>query len=246
MHERLKFARLQAHVSQQQLASHLGITRNAISLWEKGETKPEIVRLGPVAEFLNCRLDWLLYGTGYEPEQTWRRDEMKEEARWRKKYPAVAAAIFPQPLNVEPTRSIPVYAAEKGDEEDSLFIDFDGPTIEMASPPAEILTVRQAFGVLITEDSMMPTFTPGDIAWIHPHVEADGGYGLLLSRGRKVGKFSGRQEALIRLIGRRYESDEGAPRGWVATRLHPEREIEAISIDDFNSCLRIVGVRFAR
>jgi transcriptional regulator with XRE-family HTH domain len=62
--ERFKTARRRAGKSQAECAKELGITRNAISLWESGATRAEGRHLVKVAQLLGVTPKWLDSGTG--------------------------------------------------------------------------------------------------------------------------------------------------------------------------------------
>ncbi len=63
--ERIKEARLQAQLTQQDLADAAGVSRSAVAQWETGETKhlrPE--NLFNIAERIGCSPKWLITGKG--------------------------------------------------------------------------------------------------------------------------------------------------------------------------------------
>ncbi len=47
-------------ITQMELADKLGISYQAVSNWERGQTAPDISKLGEIAEILNCSIDELL------------------------------------------------------------------------------------------------------------------------------------------------------------------------------------------
>ena len=67
--EKLRALREQYGLSQQQLAEAIGVTRQAVSLWERGSTLPDSVTLLRLAEEFNVEAEWLLDDTRTgEPE----------------------------------------------------------------------------------------------------------------------------------------------------------------------------------
>ncbi|MCW8836927.1 MAG: homoserine O-acetyltransferase [Rhodospirillales bacterium] len=64
---RIKKARETAEKTQEDIAAHFAISREAISLWENDTTRPKSDRLSALARFLNVSLDWLLEGGGASP-----------------------------------------------------------------------------------------------------------------------------------------------------------------------------------
>lgn len=71
--ERIKEARNRVGLSQDQLAKMLGITRNAISLWEKDVNHPSGKNLRELAKIFGCEVEWIT--SGKEPERTASDDE---------------------------------------------------------------------------------------------------------------------------------------------------------------------------
>lgn len=67
--EKLRALREKYGLSQQQLAAAIGVTRQAVSLWERGSTLPDSVTLLRLAEEFNVEAEWLLDDTRTgEPE----------------------------------------------------------------------------------------------------------------------------------------------------------------------------------
>lgn len=67
--EKLRALREKYGLSQQQLATAIGVTRQAVSLWERGGTLPDSVTLLRLAEEFNVEAEWLLDDTRTgEPE----------------------------------------------------------------------------------------------------------------------------------------------------------------------------------
>ena len=62
--ERIKQARRDAGMTQSDVAKHLHITRNAVTLWETGETEPTRGRIEAMCELFSCTLVWLQTGVG--------------------------------------------------------------------------------------------------------------------------------------------------------------------------------------
>ena len=61
---RIKQAREAARLSQQEVASHLGLSRNSVAQWEIGANRPAHDRLAKLAGFLGVTVQWLLLGEG--------------------------------------------------------------------------------------------------------------------------------------------------------------------------------------
>ena len=61
--ERLIKARKEKGLSQEVLAERLGLSRQAISKWETGESKPDLDNLVSLCRELNIGLEYLCYAT---------------------------------------------------------------------------------------------------------------------------------------------------------------------------------------
>lgn len=70
-------------------------------------------------------------------------------------------------------RDFPIYGAAQGGASGHLIIDFN--PIQHVRRPAILEGVRNAYGIRVDGESMVPAFRAGDIALIHPHLlpEAD-------------------------------------------------------------------------
>ena len=58
--EKLKEARKQASLSQEQLAEKLGVSRSAVAKWETDNGIPDVGNLKVIAQLLNVSIDYLL------------------------------------------------------------------------------------------------------------------------------------------------------------------------------------------
>lgn len=68
--ERLTNMRKQMQMTQSDAAERLGVSFQAVSLWERGETSPDIQKLPEIAELYGVSIDWLLTGKQTESVQT--------------------------------------------------------------------------------------------------------------------------------------------------------------------------------
>ena len=56
----LKLLRAEKHMSQQELADALGISKSAINMYERGERQPNFETLETIADYFNVDMDYLL------------------------------------------------------------------------------------------------------------------------------------------------------------------------------------------
>ena len=60
LNERIALARKQAGLSQEQLGDKLGVSRQAVSKWESGQTNPDVAYVVGMCRYLGVSTDWLL------------------------------------------------------------------------------------------------------------------------------------------------------------------------------------------
>lgn len=75
------YCRKKAMLSQEELASKLGVSRQAVSKWETGESIPDMNNLAALAEIFDVSLDWLIKG---EEEK---RQENREKVPFEERLP---------------------------------------------------------------------------------------------------------------------------------------------------------------
>ena len=70
LREKLIVSRNKAGLSQMELAERLGVSRQAVSRWESGDTTPTMDKLKALAKLYGVSLDWLFGDTadGEPPE----------------------------------------------------------------------------------------------------------------------------------------------------------------------------------
>ena len=67
LHEKIYYCRKRAGLSKEELSGRVGVSRQAVSKWETGESVPETGKLAALAAALGVTVDWLL--SEDEPEQ---------------------------------------------------------------------------------------------------------------------------------------------------------------------------------
>ncbi len=77
--ERILYCRRKALLSQEELAGRLGVSRQAVSKWETGESIPDMNNLAALAEVLDVSLDWLIKGEEDKREENPRDKRPFEE-----------------------------------------------------------------------------------------------------------------------------------------------------------------------
>ena len=65
--DRITALRKERSISQAELASRLGVSRQAVSKWEQGSSSPDTAKLIQLAEILDTEVEYLATGTHPEP-----------------------------------------------------------------------------------------------------------------------------------------------------------------------------------
>lgn len=151
---------------------------------------------------------------------------------------ALGGSVGHPPVIVEPeppppkTPFVPIFSAAQGGK-GHIIIDLN--PIDEARPPDELLRVRDAYGILIVGESMVPAYRPGDVAWVNPHKPVERDTDVVLYHVPPHGEA----EAIIKtLIGI-------SQREWKLRQYQPPRDFTE-SVADWPICHRIVGKRNAR
>ena len=69
MHARIKKSRLLAGLSQKKLADMMGLSKTAVSQWERELSRPSPEHYAKLCEILNVNEQWLIYGGGESDER---------------------------------------------------------------------------------------------------------------------------------------------------------------------------------
>lgn len=151
--DRIRQAREAKGLSQEALGKLVGgVSREAVSLWETGKTRPRDERLEKIAHHLGVRFDWLRTGQ----EATTRGVNTLE-------------SFVPQPIEAEMSRwrkDLPVKGVASAGTDGFFWLN--GETIEMTHRPPRLADVANAYALYVQNESMFPRFKPGELIWIHP------------------------------------------------------------------------------
>lgn len=103
---KLKQARQQSGLSQEQLAEKLSVSRSAIAKWETDKGMPDIENLKAISQFLDVSLDYLLGEDEKLSLQTTKEsinlDDYEKHGKRRSKKDAVVVSKFPNATSIHP------------------------------------------------------------------------------------------------------------------------------------------------
>ncbi len=184
--ERIKQTRKRLGYSQDVLGAKVGVSRVAVSQWERGESSPSGRYLNDLAAALGVSVDWLLTGKGNASESS----------------PAfesnVEPALIPQGVRVPILSYVQAGHWREMCEQATAF---DG-SLEYVAVGVSVGSC--AFGLWVRGNSMEPDFREGDLLIVDP------------DEAPKAGDFviakNGSEEATFKKFRSRGEYEDGSPR----------------------------------
>lgn len=95
-------------------------------------------------------------------------------------------------------RDLPVHAAAEGGR-GALIVSTD--PVDWVARPGPLLRVKDGYGILISEESMVPEFEPGDVALVHPHLPPIAGSTCVFYKREEDGTSYALIKRLVRITG---------------------------------------------
>lgn len=82
LNEKILYCRKKAGLSQEMFAEKMGVSRQAVSKWETGDSQPEVSKITPLAKLFGVSTDWLLSEDEPEAEENGHSEytEYKQES----------------------------------------------------------------------------------------------------------------------------------------------------------------------
>lgn len=169
MRERIRTLRERAGISQGKFGDLFGVTREAVSQWEAGKSRPDQNKLQIMAEKYGVTLDWL---AGKGPEGTKPQGDAKpgdnnqrtvegSGESGRVSVVPGGEALFQGP------RDLPILGHVKGGD-GAWFID-QGVRLGVTMRPQMLDKNRDAYAVRVHDVSMSRALEPGWVLFVDPH-----------------------------------------------------------------------------
>lgn len=210
--------------SQKDLADRVGISQPAIKKIEHGETARSkyLPKIAQVLEIDPALLDPSLSPSGITTGA---------KSSGATKKPLVHRLEQEQLIG---RYDLPVFGTSQRGV--GIMVLSDQPFREVARPH-NLLGIENAFGILITGNSMSPEYREGDIAYVDPHIPPRAGDACLFQSDR-----NGEPEAMIKYIDKDpHHSDEI----WHVRQQTPERKF-TIRKSEWQRCYVLVGKQSGR
>ncbi|WP_247997016.1 S24 family peptidase [Brucella tritici] len=135
--------------------------------------------------------------------------------------------IIPGNQLVSNNKGLPIYASAKGGD-GHLIVTFD--PIDYMKMPSVLQNVKGGYGLLITGDSMVPAYRPGETALVNPNLPPTRDEDIILYHTNDMNE----NEAIIkRLVGFN-------DREWTLEQYNPFEQFKAERVD-WPVCHRVVG-----
>jgi transcriptional regulator with XRE-family HTH domain len=148
--EMVRSRREAKHWSQARLAEEVGTRQQTIEKIEKGKIKYSSF-LPQILTALEISLDILV--------------DKKSHERQHVETSGVEVPLMGR-------KDLPVHGAAEGGK-GAVIVTTD--PVEYVARPHPLLSVKDSYGVIVVEDSMVPEFEPNDIALVHPHLPPTAG-----------------------------------------------------------------------
>lgn len=166
--DRLKFAREQLNLSQQQVADAVGMKQPSYYQLEAGKSKRSRF-ISDIARVLETNVDWLMYGEGdNEPKPS--RDDLMQKIRDIENRGTSADHPVPEGTTgvsmSSQSNMVPILSwVAAGSWSNVEAVTFDD-AIGQAPRPANLS--KHGFALRVQGQSMLPEFKPDDIIYVEP------------------------------------------------------------------------------
>jgi len=166
--DRLRFAREQLNLSQQQVADAVGMKQPSYYQLEAGKSKRSRF-INDIAKVLETNVDWLMYGEGENTPKPSRDDLMQKikdiEGRNEGASHLVPEGTTSISMTSQPS-TVPILSwVAAGSWSDVEAVTFDD-AIGHAPRPANLS--KYGFALRVQGQSMMPEFKPSEVIYVEP------------------------------------------------------------------------------
>lgn len=194
--ERIKNSRIAAKMTQEELARAVGKTRNAVTQWESGASRPRLNTLEDIAGALNVSVDWLL--TGNTPNvagtETTRTNSKMSDVKFTN------GILTPRHYM---SREVPVMGTAACNSDYGSF-KLDTSIIDYVHRPPALLMTKDLYALYVEGDTMEPRFNAGDLVFVHPHKPVRIGDSVVVQIAKTIDEPI---EAMIAVMAKRTSHD---------------------------------------
>lgn len=224
IHQRLKIAReRRGYASATKASEAMGIAYGTYAGHENGSRgikNQDIIRY---AEFFRVPVAWLQFGEGTEPDKADSHGDLPQSE------PATGY-IEPITMRVEAplgARDLPVFAAVEGGDGD-LVVSTE--PVDLVPRPWYLGEVKEGYAVIVTGESMVPAYEPGDMAIVNPKLPPLRGKVHIFTCESDNSHF----RASIKVLVKSTETS------WIVSQHNPEKTY-ALMKSEWTHARRVVG-----
>lgn len=204
--EIIRLKREAAKLTQTQLATDVGTNQQTIDKIENGITKKSSF-FPAIAARLDIPLGDL--DPGYKAVRE-----------------AVSSVIIPERSLMSLERLFPVYASAEGGAGEIIR---SSDPIDFVPRPAPVQHVKEAYGLIVTGDSMEPEFRPGDTLILNPKLPLIGGESYVF-----YSEMDGEARATVKNLRR------ATPDNWMVRQWNPAKDF-SLKRKEWAICHRVLG-----
>ena len=222
-------ARKEQKISIEQMADDIGISTSQLSRIETGKRQPRFEEVVSIARRLGLSVDEL---TDVGEAIRNRSDRLHEALRDQDD-----GQRQPAPMQYRPPpqflgdNDLPVFAAVEGGPGE-MVVSTD--PIDVVPRPWFLRAVKDGYAVVITGESMIPAFEPGDMAIVNPRLPAIKGKHAIFISGEEHGEFRATIKKMTGATADSWHAEQyNPPRGEKRELLLPKRT--------WTKALRVVG-----
>jgi phage repressor protein C with HTH and peptisase S24 domain len=143
----------------------------------------------------------------------------------------VKAEIEHNPVDISSAvgrRDVPVYATTEGG--DGIMVLSSEP-VDVTDRPSSIERVKNAYGIIVTGDSMVPILRPGDTVIINPNLHPRP-EDICVFRVEREGDFRSTVKEFVRKV----------PDGWRVKRYQPKEREYVLKSAEWDKCHVVVAI----
>lgn len=163
--DRVRLARTQKGLTQQQLADHFGIARVSVTQWENNTTQPGSDKLIGLTELLGGDAEWYITGKGLPPISDPLKTSILQMTQSKRAPADKPNAVIGEKVEGDGVM-VPVYGQAVGGLDGQFLMN--GSILYSVMAPPQIAKIAGAYGVQISGDSMFPRYEDGEVAFVDP------------------------------------------------------------------------------
>jgi len=178
MKERIGILRAREGLSQGGFGKVFGVTREAVSQWESGKSRPDQQKLEIMATKYGVTLDWL---AGKGADGTKPIGDAKPVDHSQQMVAAQSGLVTVVPGGerlFQGPEDLPILGHVRAGEV-GLFID-NGEVQGMTTRPKALQGIKAAYAVRVQDTSMFPAYEPDDIVHVNPFLSIQPGHNVVI------------------------------------------------------------------